>query len=163
MVTAQIETDFCRAAEVAVLPAHQFAAAVTALPLVSVDWVLINPDGQLLLGQCINASAYGWWFTPSGRIRKNEACAQALLRVGSEELGLRPDVCLKLLAKARLMGAWDHFYPDSVFSTNVSTHYVNLPHWLPLSWDEVASSNRPRVRNTAPGNGFRWPMPPSTR
>lgn len=36
------------------------------------------------------------------------------------------------------MVAWDHFYPDSAFSPSVSTHYVNLPHWLPLSWAEVA-------------------------
>lgn len=35
------------------------------------------------------------------------------------------------------MVAWDHFYPDSAFSPNVSTHDVNAPHWLPLSWAEV--------------------------
>src|SRR5450830_138978 len=43
---------------------------------------------QLLLGRRINAPARGWWFTPGGRIRKNEA-----------------------LVQARLMGAWDPFYP----------------------------------------------------
>jgi colanic acid biosynthesis protein WcaH len=26
------------------------------------------------------------------------------------------------------MGVWDHFYEDSAFSAEVSTHYVNLPH-----------------------------------
>jgi len=31
---------------------------------------------------------------------------------------------------ARLMGVWDHFYEDSAFSAQVSTHYVNLPHVL---------------------------------
>ena len=41
------------------------------------------------------------------------------------------------------MGAWDHFYPDSTFSPSASTHYVNLPHWLPLSWDEVARLKLP--------------------
>ena len=102
-------------------------------------------------------------FTPGGRIRKNEALAQALLRVGSEELGLAPDLGLQLLAKARLMGAWDHFYPDSAFSASASTYYVNLPHWLLLSWDEVAHSSCQPVRNTAPGSGYRWPMQPKTR
>lgn len=120
------------------LPAGEFAAAMAALPLVSVDWVVTNPDGQLLLGQRINAPARGWWFTPGGRIRKNEALAQAMLRVGHDELGLMPDTCRRLLSKARLMGAWDHFYADSVFDASVSTHYVNLPHWLALTWDEVA-------------------------
>jgi colanic acid biosynthesis protein WcaH len=120
------------------LPAGEFAAAAAALPLVSVDWVLANPDGQLLLGQRINAPARGWWFTPGGRIRKNEALVQAMLRVGRDELGLAPDACRKLLGKARLMGAWDHFYADSAFNASLSTHYVNLPHWLALTWDEVA-------------------------
>jgi colanic acid biosynthesis protein WcaH len=33
---------------------------------------------------------------------------------------------------ARLMGVWDHFYEDSAFSAEVSTHYVNSPHVLRL-------------------------------
>ena len=125
------------------LPASEFAAAVEALPLVSVDWVLTNPEGQLLLGQRLNAPARAWWFTPGGRIRKNEPLADALLRVASNELGLAPDLYAKLLGKARLMGAWDHFYTDSAFSPSASTHYVNLPHWLPLTWAEVALLNLP--------------------
>lgn len=135
MASGAVAADVAIAPE---LPASEFAAAVAALPLVSVDWVVTNPDGQLLLGQRINAPARGWWFTPGGRIRKNEALAQAMLRVGQDELGLAPDVCRQVLGKAWLMGAWDHFYPDSAFSASVSTHYVNLPHWLPLTWAEVA-------------------------
>jgi colanic acid biosynthesis protein WcaH len=33
---------------------------------------------------------------------------------------------------AKLMGVWDHFYEESAFNTQVSTHYVNLPHVLQL-------------------------------
>ena len=126
------------------LPAAEFAMAVAALPLVSLDWVVTNPDGQLLLGKRVNAPACDWWFTPGGRIRKNEPLAHALLRVGTDELGLAPDVCGQLLGKAILMGAWDHFYPDSAFSASVSTHYVNLPHWLALSWAEMAFLQLPK-------------------
>ena len=28
-----------------------------------------------------------------------------------------------------LMGIWDHFYTNSTFDENTSTHYVNLPHF----------------------------------
>src|SRR5450830_435366 len=56
---------------------------------------------------------------------------------------MAPDFCGQVLGQARLMGAWDHFYPDSAFSASVSTHYVNLPHWLPLSWAEVALHKLP--------------------
>lgn len=116
------------------LPAREFASAVAALPLVSIDWVVTDPAGRLLLGRRINAPARGWWFTPGGRIRKNEALRDAMARIAQHELGLPA----ALLERAVLMGAWDHFYPDSAFDPMVSTHYVNLPHWLPLSGPEIA-------------------------
>jgi len=116
------------------LPAPVFAAAVAALPLVSIDWVVTDPAGRLLLGRRINAPARGWWFTPGGRIRKNEALRDAMARIAQHELGLPA----ALLERAALMGAWDHFYPDSAFDSAVSTHYVNLPHWLALTWPEIA-------------------------
>lgn len=105
-----------------------FISAVGALPLVSVDLVVVNAMGQLLLGQRRNAPARGWWFTPGGRVRKNEAFASCMQRVAASELGLQADY----LQGARLMGVWDHFYEDSAFSSEVSTHYVNLPHVLRL-------------------------------
>jgi len=61
-------------------------------------------------------------------VRKNEPLASCLQRVAVSELGLQAiDV-----QGARLMGVWDHFYEDSAFSAEVSTHYVNLPHVLRL-------------------------------
>jgi colanic acid biosynthesis protein WcaH len=84
----------------------------------------------MLLGQRRNAPARLWWFTPGGRVRKNEPLSQCLKRVALAELGLHAfDV-----QGAELMGAWDHFYEDSAFSNKVSTHYVNLPHVLQLPY-----------------------------
>ena len=117
------------------LPSDQFSLACAALPLVSIDLVLINADGQLLLGKRNNAPARDFWFTPGGRIRKNESLAHAKNRIARDELGL-PALAL---ARATLMGAWDHFYPDSAFDPAVSTHYVNLPLWLQLTRDEEAA------------------------
>jgi len=114
------------------LPIAQFSAACAALPLVSIDLVLTNTDGQLLLGLRNNAPARGWWFTPGCRIRKNEPLAHAKLRIAHDELGLPASA----LERATPMGAWDHFYPDSAFDPQVSTHYVNLPLWLQLTRDE---------------------------
>lgn len=111
------------------LPIAEFSAACAALPLVSIDLVLSNSRGQLLLGLRNNAPARGCWFTPGGRIRKNEALADARRRVAQDELGLPASV----ISRAIPMGAWDHFYPDSAFDPAVSTHYVNLPLWLALT------------------------------
>lgn len=118
----------------ALLSPAQFEQACAALPLVSIDLVVTNPQGQLLLGLRSNAPARGWWFTPGGRIRKNEPFQQAMARIALDELGLPAD----LLGGAVLMGAWDHFYPDSAFSPAVSTHYVNMPHRLQLSWQDIS-------------------------
>ncbi len=74
------------------LPAREFASAVAALPLVSIDWVVTDPDGRLLLGRRINAPARGWWFTPGGRIRKNEGLAPAVREVlGAASEKLEPE------------------------------------------------------------------------
>ena len=106
----------------------EFANAVNALPLVSVDLVVVNPIGQILLGLRRNAPARHWWFTPGGRVRKNEPFSACLLRVALSELALQEQD----VGGAQLMGAWDHLYEDSAFSPEVSTHYVNLPHVLQL-------------------------------
>ncbi|WP_345740539.1 VanZ family protein [Hydrogenophaga aromaticivorans] len=125
------------------LPRAQFQRAVAALPLVSVDWVLTNPAGELLVGQRLNAPARGTWFTPGGRVRKGEALAVAQQRVALEELGLPVANSATWLERARLMGAWDHFFSDAAFSASMPTQYVNLPHWLALSAAEVAQLRLP--------------------
>jgi len=106
----------------------EFVSAVNALPLVSVDLVVLNAAGQMLLGLRRNAPARAWWFTPGGRVHKSEPFGECLQRVAMTELGLSA----KQMSAARLMGVWDHFYEDSAFDAGVSTHYVNLPHVLRL-------------------------------
>ena len=125
------------------LPLAQFQQAVAALPLVSVDWVLTNPAGELLVGQRLNAPARGTWFTPGGRIRKGEALAAALRRVAAEELGLADEPAGALAQRGEPMGAWDHFYPDAAFSPTVPTHYVNLPYAARLTEAEVSALSLP--------------------
>jgi len=125
------------------LPLAQFQQAVAALPLVSVDWVLTNPAGELLVGQRLNAPARGAWFTPGGRIRKGEPLAAALRRVAEEELGLADEPAGALAQRGELLGAWDHFYPDAAFSPTVPTHYVNLPYAARLTEAEVNALGLP--------------------
>lgn len=125
------------------LPLAQFQQAVAALPLVSVDWVLTNPAGELLVGLRLNAPARGTWFTPGGRIRKGEPLAAALRRVAAEELGLADEQAGALALRGEPMGAWDHFYPDAAFSPTVPTHYVNLPYAARLTEAEVNTLGLP--------------------
>jgi len=132
----------------------EFTRAVAALPLVSIDICVTSPNGELLLGKRNNAPARGWWFTPGARIRKNEAIADALVRVLRDELAL-PDT---MAARATLMGAWDHFYPDSAFDANTSTHYVNLPHWLQLTQAEIDAWRPPQGGLEQHAQWQWWPL-----
>ena len=105
------------------IPESEFTCAVDALPLVSIDLCIVC-NGLLLLGKRNNRPAKGFLFTPGGRIRKNEALNSAFSRIAGEELGLEN----YSLSQNMLMGVWDHFYNDSAFSDDVSTHYINLPY-----------------------------------
>ena len=121
----------------------EFRDACRALPLVSADIYLTRQTaaGQaILLGLRLNAPARGYWFTPGGRIRKNEPFMNALLRIAHEEIGLSADFVPRLQA----LGVWDHFYSDSAFDSQISTHYVNLAYRLHLSDDEAEALQPPK-------------------
>ena len=60
---------------------------IKATPLVSIDLVIRNPTGKVLLGKRINRPAKGYWFVPGGRIIKNETIGHALKRIFKAEVG----------------------------------------------------------------------------
>jgi colanic acid biosynthesis protein WcaH len=124
------------------LSTEAFTSACSALPLVSIDLLITRPGKngeELLLGLRNNRPAQGWWFTPGGRIRKNEPLQDAMHRIAAGELNLSE----ALLPRATLLGAWDHFYDDSAFSQAVSTHYVNLAYWLRVDSREAGAIEAP--------------------
>lgn len=126
------------------LEISKFKAVVENTPLVSVDLCLIF-EGQILLGKRKNDPLSGEWFTPGGRIYKNETWQSALLRISKVELGL----CDILVEDFLLMGIWDHFYGDSVFSQDISTHYVSLPHYAYFR-------SKPIVISDDQHDNFKW-------
>ena len=105
------------------LDPQTFKTVIENTPLVSIDLCLLFNE-EILLGKRINEPLKGRWFTPGGRIHKNESWQRALQRIALDELGLPPSDC----ADFKLMGVWDHFYTNSVCDGSLSTHYVNLPH-----------------------------------
>ena len=110
------------------LDPQTFKAVIENTPLVSIDLCLVC-DEQILLGKRTNEPLKRRWFTPGGRIYKNESWQAALQRIALGELGLPPDAC----AHFELMGVWDHFYSNSGPNESISTHYVNLPHFARFS------------------------------
>lgn len=121
-----------------------FRAVVENTPLISIDLVVRNGDGEVLLGKRLNQPAQGFWFVPGGRIYKDESIDQAFLRLTREELG-------KETAKecARFLGYFEHFYPDNFSGDDFSTHYVVLAFELEL---DVSLEQLPSVQH----NDYRW-------
>lgn len=102
-----------------------FTQVIANTPLVSIDLVVRNPQGEFLLGWRKNRPAKNYWFVPGGRIQKNERLEDAFVRLTEGELGKRI-----LMADAQWKGLYEHFYDDFVFSdeseVEISTHYVVL-------------------------------------
>lgn len=113
-----------------------FTRVIANTPLVSIDLVVKNSQGQFLLGWRKNRPAKNFWFVPGGRIQKNERLDDAFLRLTEAELGQR--IAMK---DAQWKGLYEHFYDDFVFSDEtdeqVSTHYVVLAFEVTLDSDDI--------------------------
>lgn len=123
-----------------------FCQVIAAAPLVSIDLVITNATGQILLGQRRNRPAQGYWFVPGGRIRKNEHLARALERIAMNELACVP-------TPQRMLGAFDHMYADNFAGKpDLPTHYVALGYHCLLTDD---AHTRPLMADTQ-HNALRW-------
>lgn len=107
------------------LDTELFRTVVAYTPLISIDLIVRNPQGQVLLGQRVNRPAQGYWFVPGGRVRKDERLADAFNRLVQEELG-----STQSMQDAVFIGPFEHFYADNFSGDDFSTHYVVLGYQL---------------------------------
>jgi colanic acid biosynthesis protein WcaH len=106
------------------LTSDTFATVIDATPLVSIDLLVRNAQGQVLLGYRDNKPAQYTWFVPGGRVRKSETIAEAFARLVSVELGL-----VWPLDEAEFVGPYEHMYLDNALNReNLTTHYVVLAY-----------------------------------
>lgn len=133
------------------LDKDSFSQVIHATPLVSIDLVVENSAGQILLGHRNNKPAQGFWFVPGGRIQKNETLDNAFERLSLHELGIH---CQR--DQATLLGPYEHFYDDYVFGDEISTHYVVLGYHLKL---DINLENLPNQQH----NLYKWFTPEQMR
>jgi len=115
------------------LTPEDFAAAVRSTPLISMDLIVENEEGEFLLGKRNNRPAQGYWFVPGGRVQKDEPLSAAFARLTEIELGLRLP-----MSAARFDGVWQHFYDDNFSGSAFSTHYVVLGFRLRVNQQTLA-------------------------
>jgi len=105
------------------------STVVRLAPLVAIDLIIRNRDGEVLLGLRNNEPAKGFYFVPGGMILKNERLGEAFARLVKNETNLSA-----ALEDARLLGAYQHFYANNRFGeAGYGTHYVVLGYELKLA------------------------------
>ena len=104
-----------------------FSNVIENTPLISIDLIVENDKGQILLGKRINEPALGYWFVPGGRIFKDESLDDAFIRTVKEELGLNIERKDAIFDKT-----YEHFYENNVFNDRFSTHYIVLAHRIKI-------------------------------
>jgi len=110
------------------LPIETFKTVIQSTPLVSIDLIVRNPNGKILLGKRTNRPAKDFWFVPGGRILKDETFEQAFNRLVQVELGLSNQ-------QVTFLGTYQHFYEDNFSADAFSTHYVVLAYEMSISVD----------------------------
>jgi len=111
------------------LQADDFLQVVRLTPLISIDLIVSDYAGRVLVGQRRNRPALGTWFVPGGRICKNERLDAAFTRIVDAELGIAG----MERSAARFGGLFEHLYADNFAgAADVSTHYVVIAYFLTL-------------------------------
>ncbi|ABM02613.1 GDP-mannose mannosyl hydrolase [Psychromonas ingrahamii 37] len=103
------------------LPLVTFKTVIKSTPLVSIDLIVRNNNGQILLGKRTNRPAKRDWFVPGGRILKDESFERAFKRLIKAELDLTEVV-------SKFKGVYQHFYKDNFSEDKFTTHYVVLAY-----------------------------------
>lgn len=123
------------------LSVEQFSQVIKYSPLFSIDFIVTTPDNDILFGKRVNEPAKGYWFTPGGRVYKNEMHISAIKRLLHEELNV-DDYDLDLLEFNSLT---DHIYDNNVFNNDFGTHYINYSYNMPVDGgiiDQINASDQ---------------------
>ena len=107
------------------LDRETFKFIVAHTPLIAIDLIVENEKGSFLLGKRRYPPAAKHFFVPGGRILKGESIEKAFGRITVQELGTKIP-----LDSARFLGVFEHFYDESLFGKEISTHYVVLAYRL---------------------------------
>ena len=124
------------------LDTNTFKTIVASTPLISIDLLVRDTQGNILLGKRVNRPAQGAWFVPGGRVLKDESIEQAHTRLLKVELGMdKTSSCFK--------GVYQHFYDNNFSGEAFTTHYVVLAYEVIFNGD-IASL--PVTQH----NDYRW-------
>tara|TARA_Y100000996_G_scaffold281652_1_gene222251 strand:- start:25 stop:513 length:489 start_codon:yes stop_codon:yes gene_type:complete len=101
------------------LDTEDYKKMVKAMPIVSVDLIINDDHGRILLGKRKNRPAANHWFVPGGRLFKGETIPDAVKRISYNELGTE-------LVHRRGLGVFHQMYPDNFSGNTYGSHYITF-------------------------------------
>lgn len=116
------------------IPDEDWATIVDSMPVPSVDLVVVNGDGEFLLGKRENKPARGTWFVPGGRVLKNESLENAVHRLARQEIGLSVEIEDEL-------GYYEHFYALSDTESDTGKHYIPVAYVVSVDGTQAVESD----------------------
>ena len=119
-----------------------FKEIIRHTPLVSID-LLVQNKSNFLIGKRAIDPAKNFWFTPGGRILKDETISEAFERITFMELGKSFPI-----KEAIFHGNYEHHHPNNFFSEEFTTHYIVMCYFIPLNESIVL----PKDQHTS----FKW-------
>lgn len=111
---------------------EEFNSIVRLTPLVSIDLIIRNPQGEILLGLRKKEPAKETWFVPGGRIRKDDDdLPAAFVRISEGELKITLE-----LGDAEFLGPFVHRYDtNAAEDEEYGTYYIVLAYQVGLDLD----------------------------
>ena len=115
----------------------EYLSIIQNTQIVSIDLIIYNEKGHVLLGKRKNKPAQNMYFTPGGRVFKLEQFQDAISRISKNEVGSE-------LSNGKLHGVYHHIYPQNFKNDLFSTHYINFAY----AFDKDTNVNTSNLKNT---------------
>jgi len=123
----------------------QLIGIIKNSPIVTINLIIKNEIGKILLGLRKNEPAKNSWFVPSGRIRKDEDLDHAFKRIIKNELCLDFD-----RNQARFIGIFEQKFEKNFFQKpNIGTHCIALAY-------EIRPKNNPEFCYNTQHHEYKW-------
>lgn len=127
------------------LSRDDYAQVIRLAPLVTIDLIVRDARGRVLLGLRNNEPAKGTYFVPGGRIRKGERHHEAFARISKNETN-----CEFRLEDGRPMGVYDHIYSNNALDEpGYGTHSVTIAY-------EIRMPDGRDIKADAQHTQYRW-------
>jgi colanic acid biosynthesis protein WcaH len=114
------------------IPEKIYKQIMDLMPILCVDAVIKNNNGQYLLVKRKNKPLQGEWWVVGGRVNKGETIVDAISRKVKEELSVNICNCIPI-------GYYEDFYKENYFDLKNGAHMISLVFMINIDDDQTIS------------------------